>query len=398
MSQQSNLIDYARIQALLSLEYVQEHFLAYIDGGDNYDWINVENAQGNDVELYIELEHHRLRIAVENFSGPAVDNGFDDHRHFIFKLRDADSGACELLFQPVEVDEHGQDRLDTFPLEQQSAACQQEGAALFTALEAYLQARDEELQQTKANLPPDLIVNVLGDMDSFAELQAEFEPLAASMGCETFRMDQEFSELEHDDRMPRSYAACMDRTEPSMTERDWQNIEQHRASAYFIVPRIYSERTRISIAMVTARCLAHLIERNLIGAAKIETAGLAHGLQRWKELAEEMNRAVEQREQKTMLLALYKMFVRKPIADDNRLYSCGMQHLGLPDFVIVLPEDEEPTEEQQLQCVARFEQAFLAAFGLVELDEPSKPYPGRPDFGYPLGDIRHNPFGFTQLG
>ena len=104
-----------------------------------------------------------------------------------------------------------------------------------------------------------------------------------------------------------------------------------------------------------------------------------------------MTDAVEQRDQKSMLLALYKMFVRKPISDDDKLYTCGMQNLGLPDFVIAFGEDAEPSEQEQIDSVARFEKAFLATFGLEEASEPLTPYKKRPDFGYKLGDLRHNP-------
>lgn len=402
MSQAPNLvspaIDPDRIQALLSLGYVQEHFLRYVEGGDNYGWISVEDEQGREAELYVEFEPDLLRIAIENLTGPAPDNGFTDHRHFIFKLAAGSAGGCEILFQPVEVDEQGRDKLDTFPLADQPVAIQEAGLEWLSALESYLRTRDEELTQLKADLPPDMILNVLGSLDSLEELKDEFETLAASMGCDTYRLDEQFSELEHDDRMPRSYRICMDRTEPSMTEQDWEGIEQHTATAYFIVPRIYSERARLSISMATASCLAHLIDKRMITAAKIETAGLAHGLERWRTLVGEMVNAIGLQDRKTMLLALYKMFVRKPISHENKLYTCGMQHLGLPDFVIVLDEDEGGSEGAQWESVARFEAAFLTTFGVEGGGEVLKPYLGRPDFGYELGDIKHNPFGYTQVG
>jgi hypothetical protein len=91
------------------------------------------------------------------------------------------------------------------------------------------------------------------------------------------------------------------------------------------------------------------------------------------------------------------MFVRKPIQDENKLCSCGMQNLGLPDLVIVYDDDEGPSEDEKLASVERFEKAFLSLVGVEEGSEPVKPYPGRPSFGYGVGDIRYNPFGFHRL-
>ena len=394
----THTIDYDRLNALLNLEYVQGHFIQYLEGGDDYDWIEVENADGDEVELYIQFDHYRLRIAIENSEGPGPANGFDDHRHFVFKL--LDDGQHEILFQPVEVDGNGEDLLDTFPIEEQSAAIQAECVALFSAVEDYLRARNEDLQQQKTDLPPDMILNVLGNLDSFDELKREFETLATTFACETYRLDEEFSQLENDDRMPRSYEICMDRTEPSMTEQDWDAIEHHTASAYFIVKHIFAEQTRLVTAMTTARCISHLIDLKLITAAKIETAGLAHGLERWKELASDMTSAIERGDRPAMLLALYKMFVRKPIHSDNLLYTCGMQNLGLPEMVIVFGEDDEyePSEDEMLESVGRFERAFLSLFGIGECDDEVKPYRKRPEFAYALGDLRHNPYGVNQVG
>ncbi len=391
-------IDYDRIQALLNSEYVEEHFHAYIEGNDNDEWVTLELDDGEETEAFVVFDQHRIRVAVENFDSPAARNGHSDHRHYIFKLVDHETREYEVRYQPVEVDAEGEDTLDTFPIAEQSAAIQESAVKHFEALEAYIAAKDEQLTNIKASLPPAMILNVLGNMESFDALKSEFEEMAAAAFVDTYRLDPEFSELVNDDRMLRSYSACMDRTEPSMTDQDWENIENHTASAYFIVRNIFSERTRISVSMVTARCLGNLIDKGMITAAKIETAGLAHGLVRWRELITQMTDAVEQRDQKSMLLALYKMFVRKPISDDDKLYTCGMQNLGLPDFVIAFGEDAEPSEQEQIDSVARFEKAFLATFGLEEASEPLTPYKKRPDFGYKLGDLRHNPFGYTLIG
>ncbi|BBT17112.1 hypothetical protein WP8S17C03_31610 [Metapseudomonas otitidis] len=391
-------IDYARIQALLETDYVQEHYLRYEAGGDSYDWLELEDGEGDSVELYVEFLPDRFRIAVANESGPGPDNGFDDHRHFIFKLVDAEAQRHELLFQPMEVDGEGADCLDTFPLAEQAPAVQASAVRYLGMLEAYIRAADQRLAELKADLPPDIILNVLGTFERFDALRETFESMTASMGLETFRLDEAFSELEHDDRMPRSYRICADRTEPSMTEEDEAAIEAHTATAYFVMPRIHHERTRIVAAMAAARALGRLIEQGLVTAAKVETAGLAHGLARWKELIDALEASVEARDQRRMLLTLYRLFVRKPIGHENLLYTCGMQHLGLPDFVIRFAEDEEVDLEAQEAAVARFEQAFLAAFGVEPAAEPSSPYLARPDFGYELGDIRHNPFGYTCIG
>ncbi|MCP6082791.1 hypothetical protein NL341_27720, partial [Klebsiella pneumoniae] len=83
--------------------------------------------------------------------GPGPDNGFDDHRHFIFKLVDAEAQRHELLFQPMEVDGEGADFLDTFPLAEQAPAVQASAVRYLGMLEAYIRAADQRLAELKAD-------------------------------------------------------------------------------------------------------------------------------------------------------------------------------------------------------------------------------------------------------
>lgn len=130
-----------------------------------------------------------------------------------------------------------------------------------------------------------------------------------------FTLDREYSMTEADERMEKAFRISMDRVSPSFTDSDWQSIERHNTVVYVLSPQIETDK-----AMAISSDALDLVGRLIKGGAtavKSESAGNAHGLARWAELASRR--------------ALREAWVRRPIGDDDIIYSCGMQLLGLPD-------------------------------------------------------------------
>lgn len=59
-------------------------------------------------------------------------------------------------------------------------------------------------------------------------------------------------------------------------------------------------------------------------AVKCESSGLAHGKERWIELASEPDDPSQ-----------FWTWVRRPLCDEGIIYSCGMHILGHPDIEVV---------------------------------------------------------------
>ncbi|MBX9691160.1 MAG: suppressor of fused domain protein [Cyanobacteria bacterium] len=171
------------------------------------------------------------------------------------------------------------------------------------------------------------IACILGNWTDFGVVQDIIE----QAGGPGFILDKEYSELEPDDRMLLSFNVCMDLIEPSMTENDWNAIENHSAVAYVFSPYLESSTAKhISGKMLK---LVSALLQNGGTAAKSENAGIAHGAERWKQLSEAYEREDDDRVKSRIL---YEAWVRRPIADseNDQLYSVGMHLLGKPDIQV----------------------------------------------------------------
>jgi hypothetical protein len=169
---------------------------------------------------------------------------------------------------------------------------------------------------------PRHVVCVLGPWKTFDAVQR----IVAELGGEGFRLDDEYSQLEPDDRMPAAFAASADRVEPSIGKADDRAIAKHRAVAYVLSPPLAPTDAQAASARMLAIIGALLDAGSL--AVKAESAGIAHGAARWRDLA----KAAQSTTILTRANALRLAFVRRPIADDNDiLYSCGMHLLGERD-------------------------------------------------------------------
>jgi hypothetical protein len=170
---------------------------------------------------------------------------------------------------------------------------------------------------------PRHIVCVLGNWKSFDDVERVIAD------AEGFVLDTEYSQLEHDDRMERAFDACMDRVAPSMKRKDDAAIENHTAVAYIKSPPLPAAAAQL----VSARTLALVDAMFDAGgvAVKSESAGIAHGAARWRQLAKQA-RSQDVLERAD---ALRLAFVRRPIGDDDdTLYSCGMHLLGERDIEV----------------------------------------------------------------
>ena len=176
---------------------------------------------------------------------------------------------------------------------------------------------------------PRHIVCVLGNWKSFDEV----ERVVARAGGDGFSFDSEYSQLEPDERMEDAFAACMDRVHPSMKRTDDAAIENHGAVAYIKSPPLPAAAAQV----VSARTLAvidALLDAGGV-AVKSESAGIAHGVARWRKLA----RQARSEDLLERADALRLAFVRRPISDDDVLYSCGMHLLGERDVEVTSTGD-----------------------------------------------------------
>jgi hypothetical protein len=161
------------------------------------------------------------------------------------------------------------------------------------------------------------------------------DALVAEAGAGQFTLDREFSTLTPEPRMTDAFQASYDRATPSMTDEDWQAIQAHKSVMYVLSPPIPKEEA-IEISGQTLQVIAALLRKGGL-AAKAESAGIAHGKNRWLQLAERYANAPKAH---AGYAALFKAFVRRPIQTKMLYYSCGMHLLGERDVEISTKLDD----------------------------------------------------------
>lgn len=177
----------------------------------------------------------------------------------------------------------------------------------------------EAYQAVDFTVEPRHVLCVPGHWRSFDALEA----LAARSG---FELDREFSQLEPDARMPAAFDVSFDRVSISVTPEDREAIAGHTAVAYLLSPPITRQNAGL-VSMQALKLVEALFAAGAV-AVKSESAGIAHGRERWLELAKGAQSDSSAGEE------LYFAWVRRPLLSGDVFYTCGMHLLGEPDLQI----------------------------------------------------------------
>jgi hypothetical protein len=248
-----------------------------------------------------------------------------------------------------------------------------------------------------ATMMPRHVLCVLGEWSDFGSA----ERVIRRVGGPEFELDREFSQLAPDGRMVAAFEAACDRVAPSMTKADWRAVRRHTAVAYVLSPPVGKDHASDFSGRALSVIAALLQERGV--AAKGEASGIAHGRDRWTELAAAYTKATKQSDAGAQMATLYRAWVRRPIVDeiDAVFYSCGMHLLGERDIEIDSSDGPDVAVE------------WIDLLGLYPLvDRPNPDIEGfRPkDAGprrvmrlgpcerYPQDDFMFNPYGYIRLG
>lgn len=241
-------------------------------------------------------------------------------------------------------------------------------------------------------IEPKHVACILGTWKSFDAVE---RVLADHPG---FTLDTEYSSLERDERMPRAFAASADRVDPSITSADERAIVNHRAVAYILSPHLPAADAQALSARLLAIAGALLADGGV--AMKSESAGVAHGAARWRDLAKRAQ-ATDRLERAN---ALRLAFVRRPIGDDDgTLYSCGMHLLGERD-IEVRPSADAMDDVGWIDMLAIYLLAEKPAAGVhagegfrLEEGGERRVLRERACERYEEDDFFYNPYGYWRL-
>ncbi|UAX94680.1 hypothetical protein LAC81_10855 [Ensifer adhaerens] len=236
-------------------------------------------------------------------------------------------------------------------------------------------------------MEPRHVLCLLGAERPFSEL-CEMIQSAIERFAPGFEIDYTFSEDAPDDRMPMSFDVCWDRVqEGAWNEADEEAVSDHRSVIYVLGPPMRAADAVTNSAMAL-RLIVHALENGIV-AAKGESAGVAHGVARWRELA----RDAEGQTGAALARPCRLAFGKRPIGTTDHLYSIGFHLIGIPEvYVPRSVSDNELALSAIIDTVA--EELFGDGVETVLARRGAKLLPVD---GYDEDDFKYNPYGAIHL-
>ncbi len=169
----------------------------------------------------------------------------------------------------------------------------------------------------------------------------------------------------------------------NLSEEDISLIGEHTFTLYALSSGASLSQVRESLEVGNA-----LLNSGGI-AVKVESAGVAHSAEKWRQLAESDD-----------LFSLYVAFITL-IGSENTFYSCGMHNFGLPDCEVENNLSPEAAADllNQFNYYQLAESPDLASGNTFSLsaDSPTYTLTKEKDRHHHPGEPFHNPFGIWSI-
>ncbi len=252
----------------------------------------------------------------------------------------------------------------------------------------------------RSSYKPRHVLCFLGGQNGLAALEQSARAGIAALG-DDFSVDEEYSRDKPDDRMVRSFNICWDRVDPdAYQDADENAVAAHGSVLYVLGPSMTAE-TAVATSAKALLLVQYMLDHGAV-AAKGESAGVAHGVQRWNELSEQMRKAAASDDLLAIARSCRLALARRPIGDDaDGMASVGFHLVGLPDVLVTIGrKDDQPrtTNEEQLKIAALIDEiADEMARDGVEAALRRRHIELSDDTRYEESEYKFNPFGVATV-
>ncbi|MQB41783.1 hypothetical protein [Rhizobium sp. ICMP 5592] len=253
---------------------------------------------------------------------------------------------------------------------------------------------------SRSSYTPRHVLCFLGKENGLAALRQNARA-AIDLFADDFTTDEEFSQDKPDDRMERSFNVCWDRVDPNaFQETDEDAVAAHGSVLYILGPSMTAE-TAVTTSAKALMLVQYMLDHGAI-AAKGESAGVAHGVRRWKELFEQARSAVASHDLLTLARICRLALARRPIGDDAEgMASVGFHLVGLPDVLVTFARKDAQrpsTNAEQLKIAALIDDIAdeMTREG-VETALAGRHAALADDTRYGEDEYKFNPFGVARI-
>nr|WP_312016683.1 hypothetical protein [Bradyrhizobium sp. BR 10261] len=181
---------------------------------------------------------------------------------------------------------------------------------------------------------PRHVLCFLGKDDSLLHPPKAVAKMIADFG---FEIDRTYSQAKPDPHMERSFGVCWDRTFPNAwSAADEAAVTHHKSVLYVLSPPMEQHKA-VAYSGAALRIVEEMIEAGAT-AVKGESAGVAHGLKRWMQLASECKAAAKTNQGLAVTAAMSRAcrlaFAKRPLGGDVYYESVGYHFVGLPEIYV----------------------------------------------------------------
>lgn len=261
-------------------------------------------------------------------------------------------------------------------------------------------SKSSAFAESRSEYKPRHVLCFLGTEKGLSALQQSARTAVDTFAAD-FSIDEEYSQDEPDDRMERSFNVCWDRVDPdTYQEADEEAVAGHGSVLYVLGPSMDAENA-VTTSATALQFVQHMLDHGAI-AVKGESAGVAHGARRWKELFEQSRGDAASGDLLALARTCRLAFARRPIGDDaNGMASVGFHLVGLPDVEVgFIRKDENlpSTNPEQLKIAALMDDiADQMARDGVEVTVKAHHATLSNDMRYEDDSYKFNPFGVVSI-
>ncbi|TBY55963.1 hypothetical protein E0H59_08340 [Rhizobium leguminosarum bv. viciae] len=206
-----------------------------------------------------------------------------------------------------------------------------------------------------------------------------------------FSIDEDYSQAEPDDRMSQSFAVCWDRVESdAWSLADEDAVADHQSVLYVLGPSMPRAET-VKVSMLALRLVERLIGAGAV-AVKGESAGIAHGLDRWSELIRQGAAALKAADPLAQQRIGRLAFAKRPLSVPGYLESVGFHLIGLPEVYV----PETAGSERQIVAIMDAVADEIAQRGLEPTLRDRRASLSF-DSTYEPDEFKFNPYGIVRL-
>jgi hypothetical protein len=200
-------------------------------------------------------------------------------------------------------------------------------AGLFVASRAFADDQQGTSMQP-SSVKPRHVLCFLGKDESLLHPP---QAVAKTIADFNFEIDRTYSQAKPDPHMERSFGVCWDRVFPkAWSTADEAAVLNHKAVLYLLSPPLEQQKA-VAFSAAALRIVEEMIEAGAT-AVKGESAGIAHGLERWRSLGDQARKGAKTSQGLGMTLAVAKAcrlaFAKRPLGGDRYYETVGYHLVG----------------------------------------------------------------------